>query len=120
MASPKNLEGGSDQTTNKVQLKLDVKNTGTRSGAEVIQAYVAHPAGNGEPPHQLCGFTKVQLKPGERKPVTLTVDRRAFSIYDVKSHRWITPEGAYEILVGTSSRDLPLHATIVIGHAPSK
>jgi beta-glucosidase len=120
VASPTSLDGESSQTTGEVQLKLDVKNTGSRDGAEVVQAYVAHPASNGEPPHQLCGFAKAQLKPGEMKPLTLTVDKRAFSIYDVSSHRWITPEGVYEILVGTSSRDLPLHARIVIGHMSSK
>jgi beta-glucosidase len=120
VASPTSLESVSGQTTYKVQLKVDVENTGSRIGAEVVQAYVAHPAHNGEPPHQLCSFAKVQLKPGETKPVILTVDKRAFSTYDVGSHRWITPEGAYEILVGTSSRDLPLRATIVIGQPPSK
>jgi beta-glucosidase len=120
VASPTSLDSAPDQEVGDVQLKLEVMNTGGRAGSEVIQAYVAHPASNGEPPHQLCGFAKIQLKPGETKQVTLTVDKRALSIYDVPSHRWITSEGAYEILVGTSSRDLPLHTRIVIGHKPSK
>lgn len=101
----------------KVLIKLEVTNTGNREGAEVVQAYVGHPAGNGEPPHQLYGFAKVQLKAGETKPVSITLDERAFSIYDVSTHSWVTPAGAYEILVGTSSRDLPLSTHVTVGHA---
>jgi beta-glucosidase len=120
VASPASIDSTFGQSVGKVQIRLEVKNTGSRAGAEVVQAYVAHPASNGEPPHQLCGFAKIQLKPGETKPATLTLSQRAFSMYDVPSHRWVTPEGVYEILVGTSSRDLPLHARIAIGHTPSK
>jgi beta-glucosidase len=104
----------------KVQVKVSVRNTGSRAGAEVVQAYVAHPASNGEPPRQLCGFAKVQLQPRETRQVTLSIDQRAFSIFDVPSHRWIVPPGSYEILVGTSSRDLPLHTTIKIGETPAR
>ena len=112
--APTNLNSASGSTLGKVLLKLQVTNTGKRDGAEVIQAYVGHPAVNGEPPHQLGAFEKVQLKAGETKPVTLELEQLAFSIYDMASHRWITPAGKYEILVGTSSRDLPLHTSITI------
>jgi beta-glucosidase len=101
----------------KVTVKVDVTNTGKRAGAEVVEVYVADPPSNGEPPHQLRAFAKVQLKPGETKPVALTLDAKSFSIYDEAQHRWVARAGRYEVLAGTSSRDLPLHATIAVAKA---
>jgi beta-glucosidase len=80
----------------------------------VVEAYVADPSENGEPPHQLRGFAIVRLKVGETKSVSFTLDPRSFSIYDVPLHRWTCLPGTYEVLVGTSSRDLPLHDRITI------
>ena len=97
-----------------VTVKLDVTNTGKRQGAEVVQVYVGHPAANGEPPHQLRAFAKVQLKPGETKPVTVTIDSDSFSTYDSEAHKWVHRPGTYQILAGTSSRDLPLQSSIAI------
>jgi beta-glucosidase len=91
---------------------VDVSNTGSRKGAEVVQVYVGHPPANGEPPHQLRAFAKVELNPGETKTLTLTIDGDSFSIYDESIHRWAHMPGSYEIFAGTSSRDLPLHAAV--------
>jgi beta-glucosidase len=93
---------------------VDVTNTGHRAGAEVVEAYVSQPSANGEPPRQLCAFAKVFLKPGETKQVHLTMAPRALSYYDTAAHRWTSPAGTYRILVGTSSRDLPLHSDVTI------
>lgn len=110
--TPGSVQAGSSY--HNVTVKVSVTNTGRRAGAEVVQVYVQQPAANGEPPHQLRAFEKVELQPGETKPVTLSLDRRSFSIYDVASRRWETPAGTYRILVGTSSRDLPLHSDVAI------
>jgi len=114
--SPLKLDFNS-ATPGKVSVMLDVTNTGKCSGAEVVQVYIGHPAANGEPPHQLRAFAKVQLDPGQTKPLSLELDPRSFSIFDPSQHRWITPDGTYEVLVGTSSRDLPLHSHVVVGDA---
>jgi beta-glucosidase len=103
-----------------VKVTVDVTNTGRRAGAEVVQVYVGHPAANGEPPHQLRAFAKVDLKLGETKPVTLTLDRRSFSIFDVNANRWTVKPGVYEIFAGSSSRDLPLKSQITVGTATIK
>lgn len=95
-------------------VKVSVANTGKRAGAEVVQVYVQQPAANGEPPHQLRAFSKIYLEPGEMKPVTLSLDQRSFSIYDAAARKWKTPVGRYRILVGISSRDLPLHSEVTI------
>ena len=98
-----------------VRVTLDVTNTGKREGAEVVQVYVGQPAENREPPHQLRGFAKVELAPGETKAVDIQLNERSFSIFDLSRHRWIVPAGTYEIFAGTSSRDLPLRCSITIG-----
>jgi beta-glucosidase len=95
-------------------ITVHVTNTGARDGAEVVQLYVANPPANGEPPHQLFAFAKVRLSHGETQSVKLSLDRRAFSVYDPADRRWEIKPGTYGILVGTSSRNLPLKGTITI------
>jgi beta-glucosidase len=103
-----------------VIVTVDVTNTGQRDGAEVVQAYVGQPASNGEPPRQLRGFAKVELKPGETRHVAVTLDARAFSIYDTAAQRWMSLGGLYRVMVGSSSRDLPLHSTIAVHAATAQ
>ena len=103
----------------RVVATVDVTNTGHRAGAEIVQAYVQQPATNGEPPHQLCGFTKTFLRPSETRQVKLILNPRAFSVFDTVRRKWISPPGTYQILVGTSSRDLPLHSDVIIGVVPN-
>lgn len=110
--TPAKIAGG-DSTAN-VRVDLQVKNTGKREGAEVIQVYVEQPQKNGEPPRQLRAFTKVDLEAGQSKSVTLNLNPRSFSIYDPELEAWKMPSGRYEILVGTSSRDLPLQRDVEV------
>lgn len=116
VVSPAKL-GSQSGTQEKVSVSVDVTNMGKRSGAEVVQLYVGHPPANGEPPRQLRAFAKVQLDPGETKPVSMTLDPRSFSIFESSQDCWITPDGMYEVFVGTSSRDLPLHGSVAVGSA---
>ena len=100
-----------------IDVTVDVTNTGHRRGAEVVEAYINQPSGNGEPPRQLCAFAKVFLKPGETKQARLTIEPRALSYYDMSTHSWISAPGTYQVLVGTSSRNLPLRRDITITDA---
>jgi beta-glucosidase len=93
---------------------VEVTNTGTRAGAEVVEAYVSQPSASGEPPRQLCAFARVFLKPGETARVRLTMGRRSLSFYDASAHRWTLAAGTYRVLVGTSSSSLPLHQDVTI------
>jgi beta-glucosidase len=97
-----------------VTVGVDVRNTGSRTGAEVAQLYVTDPASVGEPPKQLKGFAKVSLRPGQKKHVTLTLDQRAFAIWDSAAQRWTTVGGRYTVSVGDSSRNLPLSAPVAV------
>jgi len=60
------------------------------------------------PEKELKGFVKVSLDPGESKTVSITLDKRAFSFYDVKTRLWIAEPGEYKILVGASSKAIRL------------
>ena len=98
----------------QVTVGMDVRNTGSRTGAEVTQVYVTAPPSAGEPPKQLKGFAKVTLRPGQTKHVTFRLDSRAFSIWDTASQRWTTVGGRHIVAVGDSSRNLPLSAAVRI------
>jgi beta-glucosidase len=103
-------ESGGSATT----VSFRVANTGKREGADVTQLYLCFPpiAEGNEPPIQLKGFEKVMLKPGESKTVTLKLDRRSFSYWSEKNHSWQVAEGDFQILVGDSSANTPLKATL--------
>ncbi len=99
----------------KVSVSFDVTNTGTRAGADVAQVYV----GDGHakvprPVKELKGFAKVSLQPGETRRVTVELDRRSFSYYDVETRQWRADPGVFEILVGRSSADIHLTAPLTL------
>lgn len=98
----KNKPGAMDVT-------VKVKNTGKRSGADVIQLYVGqdHPT-LPTPPRKLAGFARVDLKPGQKKTVHFTVDGSTIAYWHPDTKQWQTDEGGYHVWVGESSRDLPL------------
>ncbi|GLZ33307.1 glycosyl hydrolase [Lentzea sp. NBRC 105346] len=78
-----------------------VTNTGKREGSEVVQVYVGSPSTNElkEAPKELGAFAKVTLKPGECKLVTLTLNNRAFSHWDIATHGWKITPGRHQITV---------------------
>jgi beta-glucosidase len=112
--TPRKLAAKAGPYGQEVIATVNVANTGQRAGAEVVQAYVHQPPKNGEPPRQLCAFAKVLLMPGQTRQVTLRLNPWSFSLYDTAVHNWISPPGKYQILVGTSSRNLPLHTDVAI------
>jgi beta-glucosidase len=92
-----------------VTVTFDLKNAGRREGAEVAQLYVGDKHSHvARPVKELKGFAKVNLKPGEVKQVRLTLDRRAFSYYDVARKQWTAEPGDFAILVGSSSEKIEL------------
>ena len=96
-----------------VTVSFDVTNTGKRSGAVVAQVYVREPhATVPRPPKELKAFAKPFLNPGETRHITATLDRRAFSYYDVKSHGWTVDPGEFQIMVGQSSAQIDLTGTL--------
>jgi beta-glucosidase len=98
-----------------VTVSFDVKNTGHREAAEVAELYVGEPHPSvPRPVKELKGFSKVNLKSGETRHVTLALDRRAFSFYDVKKSAWSADLGEFTILVGGSSDNIRLQGKFTL------
>jgi beta-glucosidase len=89
-----------------------VKNTGKRAGAEVAEIYASLPASAAEPPKRLVGWSKVTLKPGESKEVTVEIEPKYLSIFNVEQNGWQLLPGEYGFMVGGSSQNLPLKQTV--------
>jgi len=107
-----------------LRVSFEVKNTGTRAGADVAQVYVSDTKSTlPRPPKELKGFAKVFLQPGEKKRVTVDLAQAAFACYDPQKHGWVVEPGEFGILVGRSSADILLRAAVTVGAgagAPAK
>ena len=109
--SYKNLSA--EKLGDKVQVSLDVANDGQRDGAETVQLYVAPPKSPVERPvHELKGFAKVSLQPGETRRITLTLDHDAFAYYEIKTEKWTVLPGEYTLEAAHSSREVWLKTTV--------
>ena len=93
-----------------VNVSFNIKNNGSREGAEIAEIYVGDShASIPRPVKELKGFAKVNLRPGESRRVSLKLDRRAFSYFDVNKHDWAAEPGDFTIFVGGSSAKIELH-----------
>jgi beta-glucosidase len=98
-----------------IMVSFDLKNTGNREGSEISQLYVGDShASVPRPVKELKGFIRVELKPGETKHLTLRLDRRAFSFYDVNKNDWNADPGEFAILVGSSSDSIQLRGKFTL------
>ena len=90
-----------------LKVSVDVENTGSVDGAEVVQLYIADPeASVDRPAKELKGFEKVFLKAGEKKTVTFEIDAEDLSYFDAEKHEWVAEPGEFQALLGSSSEDL--------------
>ncbi len=105
-----NQFGSADKNT---VVTVDVRNSGERAGAEVVQLYVhdGH-AKIDRPVHELKGFERIELKPGEAKTVEFQLDRAALSYWNPATKSWQADPGMFEVQVGASSRDIRLRAPL--------
>lgn len=90
-----------------LSVTVAIKNIGFRAGKEVVQVYVSDLESTlPRPVKELKGFAKVELNPGETKTVNFVLNPRAFSYYDPYLRQWVAEPGEFEILIGSSSRDI--------------
>jgi beta-glucosidase len=96
-------------------LTVALENQGTVSGREVVQVY-AHPVAPSpfRPERELVAFKKVDVPAGETVTVQITVSGCEFAWYDTSAQEWIVDGGPYELLVGGSSRALPLQVRVLV------
>jgi beta-glucosidase len=99
----------------RYEVSFDVKNTGTREGADVAQVYVGDTQTKvRRPAKELKGFVKVNLRPGETRKVSVILDRRALSYYDVNAKQWRAAPGDFNVFVGRSSEQIELRGKLIL------
>src|SRR5580658_8072812 len=96
----------------KIKVSFTLTNAGARAGAEIAEVYAALPASAQEPPKRLVGWSRVQLSAGESKDVTVDVDPKYLSIFNVEQNGWQLLPGDYSFMVGGSSQTLPLKQSV--------
>lgn len=104
----KNLKSNTKKSPagNPVTVSIDVRNTGTHTGDEIVQLYVHDvKASVDRPLKELKGFKRMTLKPGQTKTVTFTLNDDALAFYNVKAKRFVVEPGVFDIMVGKSSTD---------------
>jgi len=93
----------------EAKVTFEVRNSGGRDGAETAQIYVEDLNSTvPRPPKELKEFEKVFLKAGEKKTVTISLKKEAFAFYSTNASSWIAEKGMFNILVGSSSKDIRL------------
>ena len=111
----------SDLKCSQSSVSFTVKNTGKYDGAEICQLYVS----DKKPvvfkaPKELKGFRKMFLKAGESATVTLPLDMRSFAFFNTATNKWYAPKGEYDVLIGSSSRDIRLEGTVKVDFKESQ
>jgi beta-glucosidase len=96
-----------------VTVSVDVTNTGTRAGDEVVQLYARHTASKVERPNKdLRGYQRVQLRPGETRTVSFALFGKSLAYWDTTGHRWVVEREPVELQVGASSADIRARRTV--------
>ncbi|MCM1050128.1 MAG: glycoside hydrolase family 3 C-terminal domain-containing protein [Clostridiales bacterium] len=100
----------------KITAALTVTNTGSADGAEVVQLYVGKNTNTRvfKAEKELKAFAKVYLAAGESKEIMLDFDDNALAYYNVKAQSWVVENGSYPVLIGASSRDIRMEASVEI------
>jgi beta-glucosidase len=102
----------------RLSVSFEVVNTGKRTGADVPQVYVARDGAN--TPMRLAAFTRVTLKPGETRRVTLTAEPRILADYDTRLPGWRIAAGTYRVALARDAADRSLLATTTLEAATMK
>ena len=96
-----------------LQVTVIVKNTGSRQGATVLQLYLGLPEEETQRPlRQLCGFQRMELKPGESSKATIQVPTEALRYWHPDQKQWVSPSGSIRLDLGLSERDIRQSVTL--------
>ncbi|MBQ7740879.1 MAG: glycoside hydrolase family 3 C-terminal domain-containing protein [Eubacterium sp.] len=109
------LSSKSIKDTDTLTATFKIKNVGEGDGAEVAQLYVADKESTiYRPVKELRGFKKVFIPAGGEAEITIELDKRAFAFFNVNTNDWFVESGDFDILVGSSSRDIKLCETVTV------
>jgi beta-glucosidase len=95
-------------------VRFTVKNTGKRTGTEIAEVYATLPKEADESFKRLVGWKRVTLAPGESQDVTVAIDPQELQTFDESKDTWMLTNGEYGVLVGTSSDNTPLKASLQV------
>jgi beta-glucosidase len=98
------------------EISLQLRNSGSRQGAEVVELYLHYDghASVDRPVQELKGFQRVELAAGESQTVHFTIDPAALAFYSSVQHDWVTEPGHFDVLLGSSSRDIRLRNSFAL------
>jgi beta-glucosidase len=116
--SVENLQASQTEATagEVVLFSVDVTNTGSMAGSEVVQLYVTYPGSAVDrAERELKGLAKVAVQPHATETVEIAVPVNSLAYYNVAEGAWVLEGLEHEVHVGTSSRDLPLSTTLTVG-----
>jgi len=92
-----------------LKVKFVLENTGKVAGAEIAQLYIQDEQASVERPvKELKDFIKVELKPGEKVLVQLEISEEDLSFYDEKTSKWVAESGKFNVMIGSSSKEILL------------
>jgi beta-glucosidase len=91
-----------------------IENTGGLAGTEIAEVYVELPTASKEHFHRLAAWQRVALNSSQQKTITVALEPLAMATFDERKDAWTWASGVYTVLVGGSSRDLPLRAQIAL------
>jgi beta-glucosidase len=95
--------------------RVEVANTGDRTGKHVVQVYVSTDTGPVRRPlRELRGFAKVALAPGESTTVEIDLPRRAFAYWDVAVGDWVVASGDHRIEVCSDANTVLIERTVTM------
>jgi beta-glucosidase len=110
-----NLKASSAQleSNGAITVSVDVTNTGSRTGDEVVQLYVKHPESKvARPVEELKGFQRVTLRPNETKTVQIPLNASTLAFWDEKQNRFKVEAEPVKLMIGSSSKDIKLTTTV--------
>ncbi len=103
------------KTGDEISVSLQIKNTGSTSGKEIVQVYVSDVESSVEKAaKELKGFEKVAVEAGGSSTVSLNIPVEKLAYFDEASMKWVVEPGEYKLLIGASSRDIRQELTISV------
>jgi beta-glucosidase len=111
------LKLSSTKFNKSITASVNVKNTGTFAGKEVVQLYLSAPATRiDKPESELKGFAKTKLlQPGESQTLTFVLDSKSLSSFDTRASAWVSDAGTYTVKIGSSCKNISQTATFDLG-----
>jgi beta-glucosidase len=103
------------KTNGSISISVDVKNTGKKSGDEVVQLYVHQLKSSVKrPARELRGFQRISLQPDETKTIVFTLPAQKLAFWDEATHGFVVEPGRFDVMVGASSSDIRLKDQIKV------